>query len=223
MAVGRKLATKLLNVSKFVLSFPADGDTASHDLDRAMLARLADVIDDATAAFEVFDYARALERTESFFWWFCDDYVELVKSRAYGDTTDSPSARFALRRALSVLQRLFAPHLPFCTDEVWSWWHGESVHLAEWPSTTDVATFSGDHESLLNGVCEVLARVRRTKTEAKVSQRAAVTSVTVTGPESLVSAVNICRDDLMKTGSVGELVVSVGDAVTVDVVLAPAD
>jgi len=224
MAVGRKLATKLLNVSKFVLAFPADGGAPTHPLDRAMLARLADVVDDATAAFEVFDYARALERTESFFWWFCDDYVELVKSRAYGDEPDSPSARASLRRALSVVQRLFAPHLPFCTDEVWSWWNSASIHLAAWPVRADFGDVAGvdDHEALLAGVCDVLARVRRTKTEAKVSQRAAVTSVAVTGPSALIDAVNACRDDLMKTGSIVDLVVGVGDAVTVDVVLAPA-
>ena len=224
MAVGRKLATKLLNVSKFVLAFPADGGAPTHPLDRAMLARLADVVDDATAAFEVFDYARALERTESFFWWFCDDYVELVKSRAYGDEPDSPSARASLRRALSVVQRLFAPHLPFCTDEVWSWWNSASIHLAAWPARAEFGDVAGvaDHEVLLAGVCDVLARVRRTKTEAKVSQRAAVTSVAVTGPSALIDAVNACRDDLMKTGSIVDLVVGVGDAVTVDVVLAPA-
>jgi len=221
MTVGRKLATKLLNVSKFVLAFPADGDAATHDLDRAMLARLADVVADATAAFEGYDYARALERTESFFWWFCDDYVELVKSRAYGDAGDSPSARYALRRALSVVQRLFAPHLPFCSDDVWSWWHEGSVHLADWPTPAEFGEFGGDHESLLNGVCEVLARIRRTKTEAKVSQRAAVTSVSVQGSPAVVAAVETCRDDLMKTGSVGELVTSPGEELVVDVLLAP--
>ncbi|MFM9137854.1 MAG: class I tRNA ligase family protein, partial [Actinomycetota bacterium] len=148
MKVGRKLATKLLNVSKFVLGIGTNESTPSHPLDVAMLHRLAAVVRDCTNAFESFDYARALERTESFFWWFCDDYVELVKARAYGQggvdgqpaaegdcTPDELSARRALHRAQSVLQRLFAPHLPFCADEVWSWWRTGSVHRAEWPTT----------------------------------------------------------------------------------------
>ena len=92
MKVGRKLANKLLNVTKFVLGFGrrrVDGDTASTDaVDLSMLAKLDVVIAEATTAFEAFDYARALERTESFFWWFCDDYVELVKGRAYGSRGD---------------------------------------------------------------------------------------------------------------------------------------
>ena len=104
MKVGRRLATKLLNVTKFVLGI---GDGAGHaggraehePVDAAMLAKLDAVVAEATAAFDGFDYARALERTEEFFWWFCDDYVELVKGRAYGSRGDAAaaSARHALR------------------------------------------------------------------------------------------------------------------------------
>src|SRR6185503_17382845 len=125
------------NVSKFVLGF---GVAASSDVtdpvDLAMLARLDAVIAETTTAFDDFDYARALERTEAFFWWFCDDYVELVKSRAYGARGDdaSASATTALRLALSTLLRLFAPILPFVTEEVWSWWQDGSVHSTSWPT-----------------------------------------------------------------------------------------
>jgi valyl-tRNA synthetase len=225
MKVGRKLATKLLNVTKFTLGFgEVDGSArASDPVDLSMLAKLADVVNDATNAFEAFDYARALERTEAFFWWFCDDYVELVKGRAYrADDAGADSARAALRLALSTVQRLLAPFLPFATEEVWSWWHPDSVHRAPWPTIAELGT-TGD-AALLDPVCEVMARVRRTKTEAKVSQRAGVTSITVEIDESGVPAVHAGTDDLKEAGSIADVsVVARSGGLAVTVVLAPVE
>ena len=150
MKVGRRLAIKLLNASKFALSFgSAEGTSVTESLDRSMLAALAELVDDATASFESFDYARALERTEAFFWRFCDDYLELVKTRAYGPEDAEPdaaaaSARAALAAALSTLHRLFAPFLPFTADEVWSWWMQGSVHNATWPVASELRALAGD-------------------------------------------------------------------------------
>src|SRR5690606_24312110 len=141
-----RLAIKVLNASKFALGFGA-ADAGTPDpaavtvvLDRAMLAGLAEVVDRATEALEAYDHTRALELTETFFWTFCDDYLELVKDRAYGsgDQTPSPetvSARTALAFALDTLLRLLAPVLPFATEEVWSWWKEGSVHRAPWPGS----------------------------------------------------------------------------------------
>jgi valyl-tRNA synthetase len=204
MKIGRKLGTKLLNATKFVLGFgepPADAVPAA-PLDLAMLSRLGEVVDDATRGFDEFDYARALERTEAFFWWFCDDYVELVKGRAYGSQGDQAahSACAALREALGVIHRLFAPFLPFVADEVWSWWQQGSVHAATWPAALGA---TGDAD-LLQPVSEVLAAVRRAKTEAKLSQRATVDEIVVSGPPTALAAVDSCRSDLAEAGGITE-------------------
>jgi valyl-tRNA synthetase len=231
MRIGRKLATKLLNVTKFVLSFPepSAGAEITETLDRAMLVRLTAVVDEATTSFEAFDYARALERTEAFFWWFCDDHVELVKNRAYGGQGDAvaASAVAGLRRALDTLQRLLAPILPFVTDEVWSWWHTGSVHLASWPTAIEVAPAAAADPGVLDAVGEVLSQVRRTKTEHKVSQRAGVDRVRVAAPAEFLAALTLGENDLRAAGGIAELElveqvepVEHTNGVSIDVVLA---
>ncbi|MFM7650252.1 MAG: class I tRNA ligase family protein, partial [Acidimicrobiaceae bacterium] len=220
MKVGRKLATKLLNLTKFVLGAGAsDASTVSAQpvdlVDQAMLVRLSEVVDAATVALEQFDYARALERTEAFFWWFCDDYVELVKTRAYGETQDSSSARVSLHRALSIVQRLFAPMLPFATEEVWSWWQSGSIHRATWPTTVEAVAgidVAPDSIEALDAICEVLGAVRRTKTEAKVSQRAEVAKLVVTADEKTVKMLQANLSDLRNAGSLQEIEFVVSDS-----------
>ena len=228
MKVGRKLANKLLNVTKFVLQFGAPSDDKSLDeavtepIDRSMLAKLDLVIDDATAAFEAFDYARALERTESFFWWFCDNYVELVKGRTYDEQrpAEADSAKRALREALSAVQRLFAPILPFATEESWSWWNESSIHLAAWPTTSGEAGTPFGDPVLADITIDVLTQVRRAKTEAKRSQRAVVESLVITAPGALLAAIDAGRNDLVDAGSIRDLEVVDGDTVSTVVVLA---
>ena len=224
MKVGRKLANKLLNITRFVHGFGSapTNDVALNAVDASMLSRLDAVIAEATAAFEEFDYARALERTESFFWWFCDDYVELVKSRAYDTEHEhQSSALLALHTAVTTLQRLFAPLIPFATEEAWRWDNESSIHISSWPTTTNV---NGDSE-LLNPILDALAQVRRAKTEAKVSQRAVVESVTVSVPSGQRAALDAGIDDLCRAGSIETITVNDtdGDAVTCDVTLAPQE
>lgn len=175
MKIGRRLAMKVLNVSRFVLGLgPVAGDAeVTAPLDRAVLAALDDTVAAATRALDDFDHTRALEVTERFFWDFCDDYVELVKARAYGDSGDdagAASARAALRQALAALLRLLAPFLPFVTEEVWSWWRDGSVHRAPWP---EAAAAGGDAE-LFATASALIGAVRKAKTEARLSLRTEV-------------------------------------------------
>jgi valyl-tRNA synthetase len=220
MKVGRRLAIKLLNASRFALGLgaPPEDARATEALDHSLLARLGGLVDEATAAFEGYDYARALERTESFFWAFCDDYLELVKNRAYGSTPASASARATLREALSVLQRLFAPFLPFVTEEVWSWWQEGSVHRAAWPV---VAGGAGD-PAILEAASVVLAAIRRAKTEAKLSPRAPVDTVVAAGPQGWLAQVSAAAGDICDAGNVTRLDLIEAPTVTVSVELPSA-
>jgi valyl-tRNA synthetase len=199
--VGRRLAIKILNASKFVLGLGEVEQemTVTEPLDLSMLTALATVVDESTEAFQGYDYARALERTERFFWEFCDDYLELVKTRAYGEGEDAQSARIALRTALSTLLRLFAPFLPFATEEVWSWWQDGSVHLAPWP-TRDELPSTGD-ASVLTVTAEALRQIRKAKSEAKASMRADVAHAAVRGPETD----RVARADLTAAGRIADL------------------
>ena len=223
MKVGRRLAIKILNVGKFVLglgaSSGASGADVTEPLDRALLASLASVVDEATAAMEAYNYTRTLEVTETFFWSFCDDYVELVKSRAYGTGPGAASAQATLALALSVQLRLFAPVLPFVTEEVWSWWQEGSVHRASWPAASELPA-DGD-PAVVTAVADALAGVRKAKSDAKVSMRADVATAVVRTPA--VALVEAGRADLVDAGRIASLTVEPGAGeVTVDVVLAPS-
>ena len=223
MKVGRRLAVKVLNASKFVLGFPLAPDgPVTEPVDRAMLQALSEVVQAATTAFDGYDYARALERTEAFFWSFCDNYIELVKGRAYGAGPAAESASRALRTALAVLQRLFAPVAPFATEEVWSWWQDGSVHRTSWPVAGDVAT--GGDPAVLAVAGEVLAQVRKAKSTAKVSMRAEVQRLTVRDSAARLALVREAQGDLVNAGVVtGELLLAEAAAPSVEVVLAPVE
>jgi valyl-tRNA synthetase len=222
MKIGRRLAIKVLNAAKFVYGFPSDAelsrDAVTEPLDRDMLATLAEVVATATSALESYDHARALETTEQFFWTFCDDYLELVKERAYGTGDGQASAVAALRTAIDVLLRLFAPYLPFATEEVWSWTHDGSVHTAAWPSVDELGAV-GAPTGLLPAVSEALIGIRRAKTDAKASQKTEVLSATISGPEILRAALA----DLSAVGRIADVTFTPATETTVtDIVLAEA-
>jgi valyl-tRNA synthetase len=217
MKVGRRLATKLLNASRFVLGLGGgggDGGGGAGDgqapvteaLDRSMLAALSAVVGAATAALESYDHTGALDAVERFFWRFCDDHVELVKERAYGTGPGAASARTALRTALGVQLRLFAPFLPYVTEEVWSWWRDGSVHRAPWPTSTELD--AGGEPALLDLAGEALGQVRRAKSDRRMSLRTELAAAEVSGAglELLAAA----AADLRAAGRIGRLVLRPG-------------
>ena len=210
MKVGRRLAMKILNAGKFVLGLaPEAGSPAAvtNPVDRALLASLSDVVTACTETFDAFDYTQALEAAETFFWSFCDDYLELVKERAYGSQGPEAqaSAQSALAIALDVQLRLFAPFLPFVTEETWSWTHGSSIHRSPWPTTGELA-IDGDRQ-LLADVASVLIMIRGAKSNAKVSMKTPVRKAVFLGDHAALERLKAIEADLRAVGHItGEVV-----------------
>ena len=232
MKIGRRLAIKILNASRFVLGFGSDSDQAgsidasavTNPLDQAMLASLANLVDEATAAFEGFDYARSLERTETFFWSFTDDYVELVKSRAYeGDEAGAASARNSLRMALSTVLRLFAPILPFVTEEVWFWWQEGSIHRQAWPDADEIRAAAGNGNPAVGEVAAAaLAELRRHKTNAKRSLVTPVVAATITDTADRLDLLRRALPDVAAAARAKHIDLCEGDSLSAQVELEAA-
>jgi valyl-tRNA synthetase len=225
MRVGRRLAIKLLNASKFVLSRPEPSGPITESVDRGLLTRVARVVADTTRDLEQYEYARGLDRIERLFWRFCDDYLELVKSRRYGDQGVQPasSANGAMLLALPVMLRLFAPYLPFATEEVWSWWHSDSVHRAKWPTSDEVLAAIGGEQvaslETLTVAVEVLGEVRRAKSERQRPLKAPVARAIVHDTPARLERLRAADADLRAAALIQTLEVVTSDQFKVEVEL----
>ena len=223
MKVGRRLAIKLLNAAKFALSFeaPAGATEVTEPLDQAMLLALADVVREATVAFDAYDHTKALELAEKFFWTFTDDYLELVKERAYNadgsmSAAKQASAAIALRTALHVMLRLFAPFLPFATEEVWGWWQkgAGSIHRASWPIVEELTEgLDAGNAGLLDVASIAVGGVRKAKSDAKASMKATVESATIEAPASVLTSLRLLEADLKSVGKIQSLAYAEGEEV----------
>jgi valyl-tRNA synthetase len=224
MLVGRRLAMKILNASKFVLANTDPRGAVTAQLDRGMLAKLATIVDYATTSLAEYNYASALMAIESFFWDFCDNYLELAKARKYGDRSEAEaaSANTTMLLSLSVLTRLFAPFLPFVTEEVWSWWRQGSVHRAAWPAVDEIARVAGtaaaaDAEVYVK-TTELLGDIRKRKAERQLSPGAPLRRVEIFNNADLDRTLGDAVQDLRAAARTEELVFTPAADYDVDMV-----
>jgi valyl-tRNA synthetase len=224
MKIGRRLAIKLMNASKFALAGGSATGIVTHALDRGMVTELASLVGEATDALDQYEYTKVLDRTEAFFWSFCDNYLELVKSRRYGDHGEAAaaSANRAMQSALSIMLRLLAPYLPFVTEEVWSWWQPGSVHQARWPSRDEAhaaAAPDGEAAACLAIAVHVLGEVRRAKSEAKRPLRQAIARAIIRDTSARLAQLEPAVADLSAAANIRQVVLEPGDAFGVSVEL----
>ena len=223
MKVGRRLAIKVLNAAKFVLSFEADSNSATvtEAIDKAMLKSLAEVVVQAGKAFETYDHTKALELTETFFWTFTDDYLELVKERAYGQGTTPEaqgSAVLALRIALHTMLRLLAPFIPFATEEAWSWWQEGSVHRQGWPNESELAKYTnGADARLMASASEALLGIRKAKSDQQLSMKAEILKIRIASADE--EGLKTIESDLRSVGKIDALEIVSGDSFSVQEVI----
>ena len=227
MKIGRKLAMKVLNVSKFVLAGEQPEGAVTEPLDRGMLQNLAALVDDATSELEHYEYAKALAKIESFFWDFCDNYIEAAKSRRYGDfgSEAAASASSAMRLALSVLLRLLAPYLSFVCEEVWSWSQAGSIHRAAWPTRDELIKVSGSDDSARRAVLhltEALNAIRKGKADQKVSIGTPVQQVVYQTTDDAIACLTLLERDLKAAARADALILKAGTEPSVQITLKPA-
>lgn len=196
LKIGRKLVTKLWNASNFAAlnldKLSGMPSTAAEDtrkgyikdaLDLWILSRLHQCVKKATTEFEKFEYCDARVAIEDFFWNdFCDNYLELVKARAYGESGgNQQSALYTIHHCLDAILRLFAPFVPHIAEELYSHiFDGRgSVHArGTWPRFED---YPYDASAELSGMAcvDILNVIRKAKSEAGVSIKFPVAEVAV--------------------------------------------
>jgi valyl-tRNA synthetase len=224
---GKRLGIKIFNAAKFVAGHLLGQDLTAlgpehitETLDQSFVARLRNTVRRAGEEFEVFEFAGALQVIEDFFWSdLCDNYLELVKVRAYNNewTPGKRSALSTLKIALSIQLRLFAPYLPFITEEVWSWLYAtpsgreQSIHTASWPMVEELAQVAlPSEEDPYGAAVKVLFEVRRIKSEAKVSMKAALQNLEVTASATTLKPIRAVLDDLLSVTNAANAVLTEG-------------
>jgi valyl-tRNA synthetase len=214
LKVGKRLVTKLFNASKFVLGKEGTPGPITYPMDRVFLVKLRQLVRNATRHFENYEHQQALAETERFFWTaFTDSYIEMSRARtlgAYGAEAQS-SALATLRIALSVFLRLFAPFLPYITDEVWSWTYAaetgcSTIHSSVWPSDTDFPSLSEDgNEGIFDIAVKALFAINRSRTGAGVSSAREIKTATLAAKPELFTLLNAACEDIRLAVRASEL------------------
>lgn len=183
--MGKKTVNKLWNAAKFSFlhldrhipelnSWNLDLEPA----DRWILGELYETIQAAEKHFEEYEYSKAKNKIESFFWnSFADNYLEFIKYRLYAEDKNSASAKAAqatLYKCFLAIIKLYAPIMPFITEEIFQLFFKnsekeKSIHISEWPQADEKWRTGSEFKSEFEKVMQVIFDIRKFKSEQNIS------------------------------------------------------
>ena len=209
---GKRLVNKLWNAAKFASTHfdkISDSDKAlslcevkhkiTRDFDKYLVNQVVDLVDYADQELTNYEYATAIDKTEKFFWaLFCDNYLEITKTRAYNENGEDDegalSTHLTLYHTLKTLLQLFAPIVPHITEELFHILYAkdnsESIHMrGSWPNVRE-AKFTDIDETKSEDLLEVLELVRKIKAQDNLSIKSPISYIEIKGimlPDNLIS------------------------------------
>ena len=176
---ARNFANKIWNASRYLLmnlegldkSFePSKSDYTLAD--KWILSRFEKTRQGVTENLDKFELGEAGRMIYEFLWSeYCDWYIELTKSRLYGDDVQSKNtALYVLSTVLEKTLRLLHPFMPFLTEEIWQKLphEGESIMISSWPEET---TVNGTAEKSMNAIMETIKTIRNLRAEIGVQPK----------------------------------------------------
>ncbi|MFP4112538.1 MAG: valine--tRNA ligase [Candidatus Woesearchaeota archaeon] len=219
---GQKLVTKLFNASKFSLMHLEDFNANEFDTknleasDKWLLSKIQDIIKEATEAFDNYEYSKARQVTDNFFWnTFCDNYLEIVKDRLYNPEERGEdakrSAQYTLHTAITTILKLYAPFVSFVTEEIWNWHFSKennfvSIHNSSWPEFNKELV-SEEIEKKGDEIIKVIEAARKFKAEKQMSMKEELKKIIISTELNLQGFI----DDLKATTKAKEVEFNSGE------------
>lgn len=171
-----KFLTKFWNIARFISMFPVvHKNQINNASDLWILSELSNLTSEVLNKYENYEFHDVAILIRDFTWnTFASHYVELVKSRAYGDNSnlsEQKSAWFTLHICIKNILLLFSPITPFITDSLWRQLYGkDSIHVEKFPKPEWDKKFS----NITNKLFEFNSLVWNTKKSQGNSLKASI-------------------------------------------------